>query len=238
VRTQPVNALTYDSIIFRLRRGYPAAALSRVANAADYKPNANTYTMNRFIDYFRRRVPLTDAAERFLRQHSRVQVYDRLNHFLTPEVRAPYWCVVLEGVACGYTLDADGQRRIHWFATEMQGFAGVRHLYTPRPAGHYIQFIEVSRVLCIPALRMREAKERFAEVSEVLHVMKQQYIDRQDKLVEVLQQESAYKRYTMFLATFPELAKRTAPEQEMDFINIARPTYYRVLKRYRDERRE
>ncbi|HWK99843.1 MAG TPA: hypothetical protein VNQ55_07845 [Parapedobacter sp.] len=60
--------------------------------------------MNRFIDYFRRRVPLTDAAEQFLRQHGRIVAYDRHNHFLTPEVREPYWCVVLEGMACGYTL--------------------------------------------------------------------------------------------------------------------------------------
>lgn len=134
--------------------------------------------MNRFIDYFRRRVPLTDAAEQFFRQHSRVVAYDRHNHFLTPEVRMPYWCVVLEGMAYGYTLGEDGQRYIRWFATEMQGFAGVRHLYTPRPALHYIQFAEVSRILRIPALKMREGKERFVEVSELLHVMNQRYQER------------------------------------------------------------
>lgn len=194
--------------------------------------------MNRFLDHFRSRIPLSAEAERFLRGHGQVSTYDRLNHFLTPEIRAPYWCVVLEGLACGYTLNANGQRRIHWFATEMQGFAGVRHLYTPRPVAHYIQFVEVSVVWRIRASKMREAKERFAEVSELLHVMNQRYKDRQDMLVEVLQQPSAYERYTTFLATFPDLAKRTEPEQEMDFINIARPTYYRVLKRYRDERRE
>lgn len=188
--------------------------------------------MNRFIDYFRRRVPLTSAAERFLRQHGRVQAYDRHNHFLTPEVRAPYWCVVLDGLACGYTLGEDGQRRICWFATEMQGFAGVRHLYTPRPAGHYIQFIEVSKVLCIPALRMREGKERFAEVSEMLHVMKQHYIDRQDKLVEVLQQPSTYGRFTSFMENFPELAWRADPDQQMDFINIRHSQFFEARKRW------
>ncbi|WP_262249115.1 Crp/Fnr family transcriptional regulator [Parapedobacter soli] len=193
--------------------------------------------MNRFISYIRHRIPLPAEAEAFLWQHGRVMAYDRLNHFLTPQVRAPYWCVVLEGMAYGYTLDKDGQRYIHWFAMEMQGFTGVRHLYTPNPGLHYVQFAEVSRILRIPALKMREGKERFPELSELLHVMKQQYIDRQDKLVEVLQQESAYKRYTKFLAAFPALADRMTPDQTMDFINIARPTYYRVLKRYLDERR-
>src|SRR5690606_27352041 len=101
----------------------------------------------------------------------------------------------------------------------------------------YIQFAEVSRILRIPALKMREGKERSVEVSELLHVMNQRYQERQDKLVQVLQQESAYKRYTSFITAFPDLEKRTEPEQEMDFINIARPTYYRVLKRYLDERR-
>ncbi len=193
--------------------------------------------MNRFIDYIRHRIPLSKEAEAFLRQHSRVLAYDRLSHFLTPDTRAPYWCVMLEGMAYGYTLAEDGQRRIRWFAMEMQGFAGVRHLYTPKPGLHYIQFAQVSRILRIPALKMREGKERFAEVSELLHLMNQRYQERQDMLVEVLQQPSAYKRYTKFMDTFSELSRRTEPEQEMDFINIARPTYYRVLKRYRDERR-
>ena len=188
--------------------------------------------MNRFIDHFRRRIPLTDAAERFLRQHSRVVAFDRHNHFLTPEVRATYWCVVLEGLACGYTLDASGQRRIRWCATEMQGFAGVRHLYTPRPAEHYIQFIEVSRLLRIPALRMREGKERFPELNEWLHVMKQQYIDRRDKLVEVLQQPSTYGRFTAFMNHFPELAWRTTPDQQMDFINVGHSQYYDARRRW------
>ena len=194
--------------------------------------------MDRFIDHFRSRMPLSAEAEAFIRQHARIRAYDKLNHFLTPEVRAPHWCVVLEGTACGYTLEASGQRRIHWFATEMQGFAGVRHLYTPKPADHYIQFIEVSKILCIPASPMREGKEKFIELSEWLHIMKQQYIDRQDKLVEVLQQQSAYHRYSKYLETFPKLAKRLMPEQEMDFINIPKTTYYRVLKQHRTERKK
>lgn len=194
--------------------------------------------MNRFIDYFRRRLPLSAQAEAFLRKHGRVHVYDRLAHFITPEVRMPYWCAVLDGLAFGYTLGANGQRRIHWFAAEMQGFAGVRHLYTPEQAGHYVQFAEVTTILRIRASRMREGKEHFTEVSELLHMMNQRHMERQDKLVQVLQHQSAYNRYVSFLTSFPELATRTIPEQQMDFINIARPTYYRVLKRYWDDRQE
>lgn len=188
--------------------------------------------MNRFIDYFHQRIPLSAPAEAFLRRHGRVMVYDRLAYFMTPDVRMPYWCVVLDGLACGYTLDADGQRHIRWFATEMQGFAGVRHLYTPEQAEHYIQFTEVTTILCIRASRMREGKERFTEVSELLHLMNQRYKERQDKLINVLQQSLAYDRYVRFLTDFPELAKRITPEQQMDFINIARPTYFRVQKQY------
>ncbi len=188
--------------------------------------------MNRFAHYFHQRIPLSDPARAFLQQHGRVLVYDRLAHFMQPDERMPYWCVVLEGLAYGYTLDEQGGRCIHWFATEMQGFAGVRHLYTPKRAGHYIQFAEVSAVLRIPALRMREAKERFPEVSELLHVMKQQHIDQQDRLVQVLQRPTAYGRFAAFMAMFAKLAARTTPEQQMDFINVSRPTYYRVLKRW------
>jgi len=188
--------------------------------------------MNRFIDYFHQRIPLSAPAEAFLRRHGRVMVYDRFAYFMTPDVRMPYWCVVLDGLACGYTLDADGQRHIRWFATEMQGFAGVRHLYTPEQAEHYIQFTEVTTILCIRASRMREGKERFTEVSALLHLMNQRYKERQDKLINVLQQSLAYDRDVRFLTDFPELAKRITPEQQMDFINIARPTYFRVQKQY------
>ena len=193
--------------------------------------------MNRFITHFRRRLPLSEAAEAYLRQHARIWVYDRMSYFLTPEVRAPYWCVVLTGIACGYTLTSSGLRRIHWYATELEGFASVKRLYTPRPAAHYIQFMEVSTIVCIPALRMREGKERFSELGEYLHVMEQQYIDRQDKLVAVLQQQSAFERYAMFQELFPALARQITSEQEMDFINIPRTTYYRVAKQYGDQQR-
>ncbi|PPL04303.1 Crp/Fnr family transcriptional regulator [Parapedobacter indicus] len=188
--------------------------------------------MNRFINYIHQRIPLSAPAKAFIRRHSRVLVYDRFAHFMTPEVRMPYWCVVLDGLACGYTLDADGQRHIRWFAKEMQGFAGLRHLYTPKQAEHYIQFTEVTTILCIRASHMREGKERFTEVSELLHLMNQRYKERQDKLINVLQQTLAYDRYVRFLTDFPELAKRITPEQQMDFINIARPTYFRVQKQY------
>ena len=191
-----------------------------------------THIMNRFIKHFSRRITFSASVEAFLQQHGQVVTYDRLAYFMSPEIRMPYWCVVLEGLAYGYTLGENGQRHIHWFSTEMQGFTGVRHLYTPRQAEHYIQFSEVTTLLCIPALRMREGKERFPEVNELLHIMKQQYIDRQDKLVRLLQQTFAYDRYVRFLTDFPGLAKRLTPEQQMDFINIARPTYFRVQKQY------
>lgn len=194
--------------------------------------------MDRFFEYFRKRLHLSGAAETYLRQHARVMFYDRLNHFLTPEVRAPYWCVVLQGLAYGYTLGEDGQRYIRWFAAEMQGFAGVRHLYTPSPSEHYIQFIEVSTVLCIPASRMRDGQKQFAELSEYLHVMKQQYIDRQDKLVKVSQEPTTYGRFAAFMKHFPNLARRTMPEQQMDFINVGHSQFFEARKRWlRDGRK-
>jgi len=194
--------------------------------------------MHRFFQHCRSYLVLPQEAEAFLASHGEVCHYARGEFFMRADERKPYWCVVLEGLVCGYTLDQAGRRRIHWFATPMQGFAGVRHLYTPRPSAHYIQFVEVSVVWRIRASKMREAKERFAEMSELLHVMNQRYKDRQDMLIEVLQQPSAYERYTKFLDSFPELANRIEPEQERDFINIARTTYYRVLNRYLDERRK
>lgn len=112
------------------------------------------------------------------------------------------------------------------------GFTGLRHLYTPRKSGHYIQFVRDSILLRIPALRMREAKERFAGVSELLHVLKQQYIDRNDLLRNVLQHAQAYDRYATFMESFPELALITNPDQQADFINIGRTRFFHVRKEW------
>lgn len=186
--------------------------------------------MNRFVRHYAKRIPLSDAAVEFLRKHGKVQQHEQLVHFRMPDMRMPYWCVILEGMACGYTLDAKGYRRIRWFAMEMQGFTGVRHLYTPKPSEQYIQFTERTTILRIPALRMREGKERFPEINELLHVMKQQYINQQDKLVSVLQQPTTYERFAEFMRQFPDLARRTTSEQQMDFINMGHSQFFGVRR--------
>src|SRR5690606_1203507 len=188
--------------------------------------------MHRFFQHCRSYLVLPQEAEAFLASHGEVCHYARGEFFMRADERKPYWCVVLEGLVCGYTLDQAGRRRIHWFATPMQGFAGVRHLYTPRPSAHYIQFMEVTRILRFPALRMREGKERFSELNEWLHIMKQQYIDRQDRLAEVLQQPTTYDRFIVFMKHFAELARRTTPDQQMDFINVGHSQFFEVRKRW------
>jgi len=187
--------------------------------------------MHRFFQYCQDYIPITQAAETFLARHGQVRQYAKGDFFMRPDERMPYWCMVLEGLAFGYTLDDDGLRRIHWFALPMQGFAGVRHLYTPRQAGHYIQFGADTTILRIPALRMREAKEQFPEVSEFLHIFKQQYIDRYERLVTVLQVMNAYDRLRAFRHYFPSLFQILDPLMLADHLNFSRATVYRVLNR-------
>ncbi len=188
--------------------------------------------MERFFAYYRRHILLPDQAVAYLAEHGEVRRYAKGDFFMRPDERMPYWCMVLEGLACGYALDQTARRRIHWFALPMQGFAGVRHLYTPRKSGHYIQFLRESIILRIPALRMREAKERFAEVSELLHILKQHHIDRSERLREVLQHATAYGRYAAFMASFPQLGPLTDPEQQADFINVGRTRLFHVRKEW------
>lgn len=188
--------------------------------------------MDRFLEFIAHYIQLSAEARNYLAQHSRIMSYAKQEFFMLPDERMPYWCMMLEGLACGYTLDRKGQRRIHWFALPNQGFTGVRHLYTPRQPGHYIQFLQDSAILRIPALRMREAQERFEEVSNLLHILKQQYIDRNDHLKTVLHQSTAYMRYARFVELFPELVFITTPEQQADFINIGRARLFHVRKEW------
>lgn len=150
---------------------------------------------------------------------------------MQPHERRPYWCLMLDGLACGYIMDSNGQRYIQYFVAEMQGFAGVKHLYTPQKAGHYVQFLENSTILAIPASVMKAAKEQYPEISELLHILKQQSINRLDDHIAILQQPDAFNRYVHFIQKFPQIARRTTTEQQCDFINISRRSLHRAKKR-------
>lgn len=188
--------------------------------------------MDELMTFWKRHTRITQEAEQYLVQHGRLETYRPQEHFMRPHQRKPYWCLVLEGLACGYTIDADGRRHIHWFAEPMQGFAGVRHLYTPRKSEHYVQFLTESRILAVPASTMRTAKERFPEVSELLHVLKQQHINRQDAHIQILQQTSAYGRYEEFRKHFPQLTEWTTSGQQADFISIGLRSLQRAKAQY------
>lgn len=190
--------------------------------------------MDRLIIYWHRYTPVSPEASQLFQD--RIVHYRRNEYFMRPNQHRPYWCVLLTGLACGYVLDASGQRCIQWFASEMQGFTGVKHLYTPRKANHYIQFLEDSTLLCMPASAMRTAKEHYPEVSELLHVLKQKYIDQQEAHIFILQQPNAYERYIAFREKFPELIQRTTIQQQCDFINISERSLNRAKKQYLQNR--
>src|SRR5690554_7406764 len=120
--------------------------------------------MERLLSFWNLHTRITKEAEQYLLRHGSLETYGSRMYFMHPHQRKPYWCIVLDGLACGYIVDATGERQIRWFAEPLQGFTGVRHLYTPRKSNHYIQFLAESRILKVPALKMRIAKERFPEV--------------------------------------------------------------------------
>jgi len=188
--------------------------------------------MNRLFDYYNRYIGVTREALSFLESYGEVCHYARGEFFMRPETRMPYWCMMLEGLTFGYTLYPRGERRIHWFAFPMQGFTGVRHLYTPAKLGLYIEFMEHSSLYRIAALRMREAKERFPEISELLHIYKQQQLNRYAQIERILHRSSAYDRFALFRETFPDIARLVSPQHQADFINVSRSQFFEVQRQW------
>ena len=178
--------------------------------------------MDRFFHYWQQRLSISAEVRHYIRCHAEVIDYPSGDHFMQFGERRPYWCMVLEGLTYGYILLKDGRRRILWFAQPMQGFAGVQHLYTPQRADHAIRFVLPTTILRITALRMREAKERYPEVSELLHIHEQRYIRRQAKTIRILAQPDTRERYAAFLTAFPEIAAATTGQEQADFLNMGR----------------
>lgn len=146
--------------------------------------------------------------------------------------RKPYWCLVLEGLAIGYTLYKDGHRRIRWFAPPMVDFTGTRHLHTMRNTNTAIQFTLPTALLCIPITQWRSAERRYREVSDLLHILKQRRMDQRDALIEVLQESSSNMRFEDFMQHFRFIAQQTSAGDHMDFINLGNGSYYRAKSHY------
>lgn len=188
--------------------------------------------MQRFINHWSHYVPVSKDARKFLLQKAEIISYPAGDHFMWMDERKPYWCMALTGLAFGYTLDAEGNRSIHWFAGPMQGFTGTRHLHTPKGPSQAIQFHADSVIVRIPALHMRAAKKQYSEVSELLHVVHQHNQAQQAHLVTVLQQRTANARFAAFMTYFKNIAEQTTPAEHMDFINMGRGSYYRAKSHY------
>ena len=188
--------------------------------------------MHRFIQHWRRYVPVSEDALGFVRRHAQVVSYAAGDQFMQMDERKTYWCFVLEGLAFGYTLYADGRRRIRWFAPPMVDFTGTRHLHTMRKTKTAIQFAVPTTLLRIPLTQWRAAESHYREVSELLHITKQRRIDHYEILVEVLQEPFADMRFEDFMKNFRLIAQQTSAGDHMDFINVGNGSYYRAKSHY------
>ena len=188
--------------------------------------------MQRFIQHWRRYTSVSKDALRYLHQHAKVLHFMVGDHFMQANERRYYWCIMLEGLAVGYTLYKDGHRRIRWFAPPMVDFTGTRHLHTTRKTNTAIQFILPTALLCIPTARWRAAEHRYREVTDLMHILKQRRIDQQRALIEVLQEPYADLRFEDFMANFTLFAQQTSAGDHMDFISLGNGSYYRAKNRY------
>lgn len=188
--------------------------------------------MERLFTFWQKYTPVPAHVKRYIEEHAQIREYLAGEYFMQAGERMPYWCLVLAGLACGYTIDEEGGHHIHWFALPYQGFIGVQHLYTQRRENVYIQFLRPTTIIQLYALRMREAKEQFPEVSELIHVLKQRFIGRQYRLIQVLQIMDGTERIIMFKQAFPILFSSLNPEQLAAHLNLSLSTVYRALRKF------
>jgi len=188
--------------------------------------------MERLFTFWRKYTPIPPTVKTYVEQHAQVKEYPARSYFMRPGERKPYWCLVLEGMAYGYSFDEAGRQHVYWFALPYQGFIGTRHLYTEAAQPLYIRFIQPTQLLLLSAFKAREGKEHFKELSELMHVLKQQFIKRNNKLIRILQEPDLDKRYASFVSEFPKIERATTAAQQMAFINMANGSFYRAKNHY------
>lgn len=163
--------------------------------------------MEHFEQFWRNHYgPLGEAAIRYLYHHKQLRNYPRGQLIKLDKEEFPFLCIVMEGLVGGYQNDRNGRRVMRELALPMDFFTGTQHTFSSRKRPLEFIALKATRLLLISIPLARDGQWRFAEISELFHVLKQRKILRLRKLVEIYQETDAYGRYFLFWDLLPEIA--------------------------------
>ncbi|MGK6351580.1 Crp/Fnr family transcriptional regulator [Parapedobacter sp. DT-150] len=183
--------------------------------------------MERFYTYWKKHFQPEQAAWEYLQEHARVRSYATGSYFMLAKDVQPYWCFVLNGLVAALELLPGNKAAYAWVVDANRYFTGTRHLFTTHAPDFHIQFLRPTQLLLIPVAVMRQAQQHFMSVSELLHVLKQQRIKRQETML-LLALANTVQRYALFRTLLPDLYAQLNEHQQIAFLHMSRSQFYRA----------
>ncbi|HZH55019.1 MAG TPA: hypothetical protein VFD72_05160, partial [Sphingobacteriaceae bacterium] len=163
--------------------------------------------MKRVVDFWVKYRPQADpAALEFLESDSIIVSYHKDEIIKLPDQHFPYFCVVLEGVVGGYSLNWQGQPLLRELILPLDYFTGTIHLFSNRNLLTEYRALMPVQLLQIPIARAVHGQQHYPDIAELFHVMKQRKLNIQRYQVLIYQQTNAYNRYVLYRTYFPDWA--------------------------------
>ncbi|MEH6305251.1 hypothetical protein RYH73_06330 [Olivibacter sp. CPCC 100613] len=193
--------------------------------------------MHRLFDFWERYMRIPDDARLFLENHGQIKQYRKSTIFSSPDEPKYYWCFTLEGLVAGLHYAKDGKKSsFRWLSIPNSYFTGTEHVFTRRAGSVYTTFLKDSTVFQLRADAASTAQRRYTAVSEFFHILKQHQLTRLRNHVLLLQTTDYYERYRILIEEMPDIVQHCDIGIQQEYAHLSRGTFYRVKKRYLNQR--
>ncbi|WP_109832687.1 Crp/Fnr family transcriptional regulator [Reichenbachiella versicolor] len=138
---------------------------------------------------------------------------------------------VIEGCFKVSTTDQEGKESILYFAAEDWWLMEIDSFLNATPSELYIQALEDSRVLFISKSDKEELYTKAPEIERLFRIMAQTAVAAWQRRVVRNLNWSAEKRYSHFLDTYPNIAKRVTNKDIASYLGITQEFVSKLRKK-------
>jgi len=194
--------------------------------------------MQRLFTYWSKYCPtLPTEVKRFVTDHVHIHHHRKSEIVKLPDEDFRYWGLVLSGLIAGYVANRHGEPQLRELLLPLDFFTGSEHPFTTRPYPIEYRVIDTTDLLLLPIAIAREGQQRYREVAELFHVLKQKKINFLRHLLAVYQEDRYYDRYCEYRRLFPHLTHVAPQHAQYQLLRMSETSYYRVKKQYLNNNR-
>lgn len=189
--------------------------------------------MKRIVDFWAKYRPQADpAALEFLESDSIMLSYPKGEIIKLPDQHFPYFCVALEGVVGGYSLNGQPLPLLRELILPLDYFTGTWHPFTTK--NHHTEYRALMDVdlLQIPLQHAAHGQQHYPDIAELFHVMKQHKLTILRYQVIIYQETDPYHRYRLYRRLFPSWDQILSNQIQQEFLHLSRSSYFRAKKQY------